>query len=124
MKIKEITFVCCAVGDMGRARAFYESILGLKPNAPVGQDPYCIEYDVGAGTFAIERNTDWPVSPDGMSVTFELEDFYAAVRHLRDHDVAFFLGPPETQVCHWPAVRDAVGMRLRIHQRERIADAS
>ena len=29
MKIKEITFVCCAVGDMGRARAFYESILGL-----------------------------------------------------------------------------------------------
>src|SRR5213082_3944938 len=79
MKIKEITFVCCAVGDMSRARAFYESILGLKPNAPVGQDPYGIEYDVGAGTFAIERNPDWPVSPDGMSVTFEVEDFDAAV---------------------------------------------
>jgi catechol 2,3-dioxygenase-like lactoylglutathione lyase family enzyme len=61
MKIKDIAFVCCAVSDMSRARAFYEGILGLKPNAPVGPDPYCIEYDVGAGTFAIERNPDWPV---------------------------------------------------------------
>ena len=97
MKIKEIAFVCCAVSDMSRARAFYERVLGLKPNAPVGPDPYCIEYDVGAGTFAIERNPDWPVSPDGMSVTFEVEHFEAAVRHLRDHGIAFFLGPTETK---------------------------
>ena len=77
MKIKEIAFVCCAVSDMSRARAFYQGILGLKPNAPVGPDPYCIEYDVGAGTFAIERNPDWPVSPDGMSITFEVDDLKA-----------------------------------------------
>jgi len=38
-EIKEIAFVCCAVSDMSRARAFYEGILGLKPNAPVGPDP-------------------------------------------------------------------------------------
>jgi catechol 2,3-dioxygenase-like lactoylglutathione lyase family enzyme len=75
MKIKEIAFVCCAVSDMSRARAFYEGILGLKPNASVGPDPYCIEYDVGAGRLAIERNQDWLVSPDGMSVTFEVDDF-------------------------------------------------
>jgi len=118
MKIKEIAFVCCAVSDMSRARAFYERILGLKPNAPVGPDPYCIEYDVGAGTFAIERNPDWPVSPDGMSVTFEVEDFDAAVRHLRDHGIAFFLGPTETKVCHWAAFRDPDGNRLVIHRRK------
>ena len=112
MKIKEIAFVCCAVSDMSRARAFYERVLGLKPNAPVGPDPYCIEYDVGAGTFAIERNPDWPVSPDGMSVTFEVEDFEAAVRHLRDHGIAFFLGPTETKVCHWAAFRDPDGNAL------------
>jgi catechol 2,3-dioxygenase-like lactoylglutathione lyase family enzyme len=63
MKIKEIAFVCCAVSNMSRARAFYEGILGLKPNAPVGSDAYCIEYDVGAGTFAIESNPDWPFLP-------------------------------------------------------------
>jgi catechol 2,3-dioxygenase-like lactoylglutathione lyase family enzyme len=85
MKIKEIAFVCCAASDMNRARASYEGVLGLKPNAPVDPDPYCIEYDVGVGTFAIERNPDWPVSPDGMSVTFEVDDLEAAVRHLR-HD--------------------------------------
>jgi catechol 2,3-dioxygenase-like lactoylglutathione lyase family enzyme len=43
MKIKDIAFVCSAVSDMKRARAFYEGILGLKPNAPAGPDPYCIE---------------------------------------------------------------------------------
>jgi catechol 2,3-dioxygenase-like lactoylglutathione lyase family enzyme len=42
MKIKDIAFVCCAVSDMSRARAFYEGILGLKLNAPVGPDPYSI----------------------------------------------------------------------------------
>jgi hypothetical protein len=67
MRIKEIAFVCCAISDMSRARAFYEGSLELKPNAPVGSDPYCIEYDVGAGTIAIERNPEWPVSPDGVS---------------------------------------------------------
>jgi catechol 2,3-dioxygenase-like lactoylglutathione lyase family enzyme len=118
MKIKEIAFVCCAVSDMSRARAFYEGILGLRPNAPVGPDPYCIEYDVGAGTVAIERNPDWPVSPDGMSVTFEVDDFKGAVRHLREHDIAFFFGPAETKVCHWAAFRDPDGNRLVIHKRK------
>jgi hypothetical protein len=47
MKIKEIAFVCCAISDMSRARALLQGILGLKPNAPAGPDPYCIEYDGG-----------------------------------------------------------------------------
>ena len=80
MKIKGITSVCYAVSDMSRARAFYEGVLRLKPNPPVGPNPYCIEYDIGAGTFAIEHNPDWPVSPDGMSVTFEVDDFEGALR--------------------------------------------
>ena|SRR6266498_291139 len=73
---------------------------------------------LGAGTFAIESNPDWPVSPDGMSVTFEVEHFEAAVRHLREHDVAFFFGPTETKVCHWAAFRDPDGNRLVIHKRK------
>jgi len=111
MRIKETAFVCCAISDMSRARAFYEGILGLKPNTPVGSDPYCVEYDVGAGTIAIERNPEWPVSPDGVSVTFEVDDFESAVRHLREHDMAFFLGPAETEVCRWAAFRDPDGNR-------------
>jgi Glyoxalase/Bleomycin resistance protein/Dioxygenase superfamily. len=118
MKIKEIAFVCCGVSDMSRARAFYEGVLGLKPNAPVGPDTHYIEYDIGVGTFAIERNPDWPVSPDGMSVTFEVEDFDGALRHLRDHNVRFFLGPTETKVCRWAAFRDPDRNRLVIHKRK------
>ena len=103
---------------MNRARAFYEGILGLTPNAPVGPEFYCIEYDVGAGTFAIESNPDWPVSRDGMSVTFEVEDFEAALRHLSGHGIAVFLGPTETKVCHWAAFRDPDGNRLVVHRRK------
>src|SRR5207244_11713140 len=113
MKIKEIAFVCCAVSDMSRARAFYERVLGLKPNAPVGPDPYCIEYDVGAGTFAIERNPDWPVSPDGMSVTFD-----AAVSHLRGHGIDFFLGLTETKFCHLATFPDPYWDPLVLHRRK------
>jgi catechol 2,3-dioxygenase-like lactoylglutathione lyase family enzyme len=61
VEIKDIAFVCCAVSDMSRARAFYEGVLALKPNAPVGPNPYCIEYDIGAGTFAIETNPTGPL---------------------------------------------------------------
>ena len=118
MNIKDIAFVCCAVSDMSRARAFYEGVLGLKPNASVGPNPYCIEYDVGAGTIGIERSQDWPVSPDGMSVTFEVEDFDAAVKHLRDNRIPFFLGPVETKVCRWAGFRDPDGNRLVIHKRK------
>ncbi|HEY4270986.1 MAG TPA: VOC family protein [Candidatus Udaeobacter sp.] len=118
MKINEIAFVCCAVSDLRRARAFYEGILGLKPNAPARPDSYYIEYDVGAGTFAIETNPDWPVSPDGMSVTFEVEDFEAALKHLRDNGIAVFLGPTETKVCRWAAFRDPDGNRLVVHRRK------
>jgi catechol 2,3-dioxygenase-like lactoylglutathione lyase family enzyme len=101
-----------------RARAFYEGVLGLKPNTPVGPEPYGIEYDVGTGTFAIETNPDWPVSPDGMSVTFEVEDFDAAVKHLRAHQITFFLGPTETKVRRWAAFRDPDGNRLAVHKRK------
>ena len=68
---------------------------------------------MGAGTFAIETNTDWPVSPDGMSVTFEV-----AVKYLGDRNVVLFLGPAETKVCHWSAFRDPDGNRLVIHKRK------
>jgi hypothetical protein len=54
-------------------------------------------------------------------VTFEVDNFESAVRHLRDHHVAFFLSPSETKVCHWAAFRDLDGNHLVIHKRKRIA---
>jgi len=53
-----------------------------------------------------------------MSVTFEVDDFEVAVENLRDHDIAFFLGPTETKVCRWAAFRDPDGNRLVIHKRK------
>ena len=64
-------------------------------------------------------NPDWPVSPDGMSATLEVEDFDAAAEALRRSNVSFFLGPHETRVCRWAAFRDPDGNRLAIHQRKK-----
>ena len=50
-----------------------------------------------------------------MLVTFEVDDFEAALNHRRDHYTAFFLGPTETKVCHWVVFRDPDGNRLVIH---------
>lgn len=53
-----------------------------------------------------------------MSVTFEVDGFEAALRHLRDHGIAFFLGPTETKVCHWAAFRDLDGNGLVVHKQK------
>jgi len=51
-----------------------------------------------------------------MSMTFEVEDFDAAVKRLHDHAITLFLGPTETKVCQWAAFRDPDGNRLVIHK--------
>src|SRR5437867_11641952 len=99
MKIKEIAFVCCAVSDMSRARAFYERVLGLKPNAPVGPDPYCIEYDVGAGTFAIERTRIGPFLPTACQIHLKSRILMPLLGTCATMCIAFFLRPTETKVC-------------------------
>ena len=53
-------------------------------------------------------------------MTFEVEDFDAAVKRLHDHAITLFLGPTETKVCQWAAFRDPDGNRLVIHKPKRI----
>src|ERR1051325_9053942 len=78
IRYKEIAFVAYPVTDMARARKFYEGVLGLKPNAPVGSDPpRWIEYDIGPGTLGIGSSPQWLPSPDGASEALEVEDFEA-----------------------------------------------
>jgi len=118
MKIKEIAFVCCAVSDLSRARGFYEGVLGLKPNAPVSPDPYYIEYDVGAEHSQSNATRIGPFLPTACQSHLKSTILRAALRHLGDHGIAFFLGPTETKVCHWAAFRDPDGNRLVIHKRK------
>jgi len=119
IRYKEIAFVAYPVTDVARARAFYEGVLNLKPNAPVKSDAQkWIEYDIGPGTLGIGSSPQWLPSKDGASVALEVEDFDAAVATLREHNIPTIMGPMETPVCHMATIRDPDGNKITLHRRK------
>jgi predicted enzyme related to lactoylglutathione lyase len=121
IKIKDIAYSCYVVTDFERARAFYEKTLGLKNTMLYGQPggPQWAEYDIGSATLAIGAGAPgMKPSPDGCSVALEVEDFEAAVAHLRAAGVQFRMGPFETPVCHMALFPDPDGNTLMIHRRK------
>lgn len=118
IRYKEIAFVAYPVTDMTRARNFYESVLNLKPNAPVKPGVPWVEYDIGPGTIAIGSSPNWPPSEDGPSAALEVEDFDAAVATLREQKVPFIIGPMDLPSCRMVTVRDPDGNKITLHQRK------
>ncbi len=121
LKVIEIAFSCYPVTDMARARKFYEGILGLKPACAVGEagGMQWTEYDIAGGTLSIGCGApDWHPRPDGCSVGLEVEDFDAAIAHLRANGVKFRTEPFPTPVCRMAFIADPDGNTLCIHKRE------
>lgn len=118
IRYREIAFVAYAVTDIARARAFYEGILGLVPNAPPKPDVPWIEYDLGNGTLGLGSSPQWPPSRDGASAALEVEDFEAAVATLREGKVEIFVGPLETPMCRMVGIRDPDGNKIVLHRRK------
>ena len=87
LQVTEIAFTCYPVTDMARARNFYEGVLGLKPTA------------------------------SGCSVGLEVEDFDAAITHLKASDVKFKMEPFPTPVCRMAFIFDPDGNTICIHKR-------
>ena len=120
LQIIELAFSCYPVTDMARARKFYEDILGLKPTMIVGEagGMQWTEYDIGPGTLALGAGApDWTPRSDGCSVGLEVEDFDAAIKHLRDNKVRFRMEPFPTPVCRMAFISDSEGNTICIHKR-------
>ncbi|HUL51314.1 MAG TPA: VOC family protein [Candidatus Nitrosotalea sp.] len=120
LKVTEIAFSCYPVTDMARARKFYEGVLGLKPTMVVGEPGgmQWTEYDIGAGTLSLGAGApDWKPRSDGCSVGLEMEDFDAAIAHLRSQQVPFKMEPFPTPVCRMAFISDPDGNTLCIHKR-------
>lgn len=120
MKITEIAFSCYPVTEMARARKFYEEVLGLKATsitgAPGGMQ--WVEYDLGNGTLSIGAGAPgWKPTAEGCSVGLEVEDFEAAITHLRGHGVSFHMEPFSTPVCRMAFIHDPDGNAICIHKR-------
>jgi predicted enzyme related to lactoylglutathione lyase len=126
MKVMEIAFAGYPVTDLRRARAFYEGTLGLKESRVFGDaNAAWVEYDIGPCTLAISNMVpQWKPSPSGGHVALEVEDFPAAVDHLKARGATVLNGPFETPVCHMVVVADPDGNALTIHRRKGASSAA
>jgi len=116
MKIKEIGFVAVPVTDVGRARAFYENVLGLETSGEFLEGRW-VEYAVGTDTLAIANvGPQWTPSDQGTSAAFEMEDFETAIAELKKANVRFAAEPFETPVCHMAVIQDPDGNKIVIHK--------
>ena len=120
IRITEIAFSCYPVTDMARARKFYEEVLGLKPTFAAGEPGgmQFTEYDIASGTLALGAGApDWKPRADGCSVGLEVDDFDAAIAHLRSSGVKFKMDPFPTPVCRMAFILDPDGNAICIHKR-------
>lgn len=115
LKVTELAFACYAVTDLARARAFYEGILGLKPTTAV-EDKW-VEYAFGPYALALGSAPGFKPSPDGCTVALEVEDFDAAIAHLRANQVKFRIEPMQCPACRMAMICDPDGNTVCIHKR-------
>jgi predicted enzyme related to lactoylglutathione lyase len=120
LQVIEIAFSCYPVKDMARARKFYEGVLGLKPTMAFGEPGgmQWTEYDIASGTLALGCGAlDWTPRADGCFVGLEVEDFDAAIAHLKANGVKFKMEPFPTPVCRMAMIFDPDGNTICIHKR-------
>jgi len=118
LKVIELAFCCYAVTDMARAREFYEGVLGLKPTTVTDTaNGKWTEYEFGPYALAIGSAPGWKPSPDGCSAALEVEDFDAAIAHLKSKQVKFRIEPLATPVCRMTMIFDPDGNSICIHKR-------
>jgi predicted enzyme related to lactoylglutathione lyase len=118
LKVTEVAFSCYPVTDMPRARAFFEGVLGLKP-AMVSDtaNGKWVEYEIGPQTLAIGSSPGWNPAAEGCTVGLEVDDFDAAIAHLKLNGVSFRMEPFATPVCRMAMISDPDGNTLCIHKR-------
>lgn len=122
MNIKDVAFFAYAVSDMKKARAFYEGVLGLRPNSQYNgsSNPNWVEYDIGTTTLGIGCAPGmWDPSPKGASAALEVDDFDQALAEVNAKSVPVVMGPHDFPTCRMVVVADPDGNRLTLHQRKR-----
>lgn len=121
LKVTEIAFSCYPVTDMARARKFYEDVLGLKPTMVVGEagGMQWTEYDNANGTLSLGVGApEWKPTAEGCSVGLEVDDFDAAIAHLKANNGQFKMEPFPTPVCQMAFILDPDGNAICIHKRK------
>ena len=122
MKIVDVSFFAYAVSDMPKARAFYEGVLGLKPNADFNGsgNPNWVEYDIGATTLGVGCAPGmFEPSAKGASATLEVDDFENALTTVNAKAIPIVMGPHDFASCRMVVISDPDGNRITLHKRKK-----
>jgi predicted enzyme related to lactoylglutathione lyase len=114
---KNIAFFVYPVSDVKRARSFYEGILGLTETSN-WQDQW-VEYDIGDGTLVITvADAKHQAGARGAMVGLEVNDFDAALAHLKEKSVPVSEGPFDSPVCRGCIIRDPDQNDIILHAKK------
>jgi Predicted enzyme related to lactoylglutathione lyase len=113
-----LDFVAVPVQDMKRARAFYEGMLGLKPDSVSGEawTEYVLPDDtaLALGDVRVMGLEFQPIQSGGVALrTPDLEAVFARLKQA-GHAVAADV--IETPVCHMAMVKDSEGNAFLLHR--------
>ena len=117
--VKEVAFILHPVADIGRARKFYEGLLGLKTGVQVEFAPgaWWIEYDVGGVALAIANHGPVPPSA-GTSVALEVADIEKALAAVKEAKITITQELVEFPVCRMFGINTPDGHPMMFHQRK------
>lgn len=113
--VKSVAFFAYPVGDMAKARAFYEGVLGLGLTSNF--EDCWIEYDAEGGTLAITTmaETLTPGAPGGW-VALEVDDLDTEVARMKSEGVPVVRDIFESPVCRMAVITDPDGNGIMLHQ--------
>ncbi len=119
MKLEKVAFTVYPTTDAQRARAFYQSVLGLTLGSH-SKDGTWTEYDLpGGGCFALfQDKTGQFMKPGsgGATIAFEVDDLEATVAHLKENKVEIKADIFHSPVCRQAVAVDPDGNALIFHQ--------
>jgi predicted enzyme related to lactoylglutathione lyase len=121
IKVTAFAYTCYPVTDMARARAFYETLLGLKPSTVWDDNGKgWIEYELGESCLAIANGfgDNWKPAPEGGAAVLEIADLTAAVAEMKAAGTKFKFEPMEFPPCHLAIALDPDGNQVGLHQKK------
>lgn len=120
MKVTDIAFTGYPVTQMGRARDFYERILGLSPTVyELENGAVWVEYELPSGTLAItDIDPNWQPRDNGPAIALEVEDFDSMMSHLKENGVTICIEKIDTPVCKIGSIQDSEGNAITIHSKK------
>ena len=116
--VRAVDFVMYCTQNMGRTRAFYQKLFGLKRGSEWGS--FWSEFDTSPVALCLNgpgHKPKWNWQGPA-AIALAVADIHAAIAQCRRRKVKILIEPVETSVCWMAFIADPDGNRICLHQRK------